>query len=58
MKKSKYEVNNMNHQKGEALNVGFDGSDNLEFHGAKVTSECNARRNNGGVSLNGLFLNR
>ena len=33
-----YEVNNMNHLKGEALNEGFDGSIKLEFHGTKVTS--------------------
>ena len=26
----------MNHLKGEALNVGFDGSIKLDFHGAKV----------------------
>lgn len=48
----------MTHQKGEALNVGFDKSVKLEFNGAKVTSECNVRRNNGDVSLNCLFLNR
>ncbi|MCH7782590.1 hypothetical protein IID62_05935 [candidate division KSB1 bacterium] len=34
----------MNHQKGEALNVGFDESVKLEFNGAKVTSECNDKK--------------
>ena len=34
-----YEVNNMTHLKGEALNIGFDGGIKLEFHGAKVTSD-------------------
>jgi hypothetical protein len=29
----------MIHLKGEALNVGFDRSIKLEFHGAKVTSD-------------------
>ena len=30
----------MNHLKGEALNVGFDGGIKLEFHGAKVIPLC------------------
>ena len=29
----------MTHLKGEALNVSFDGSIKLEFHGARVTSD-------------------
>jgi len=39
MQKGRYELNNMTHLKGEALNVGFDGSFKLEFHGLKVTSD-------------------
>jgi len=38
MQKGRFKVNNMNHLKGAALNVGFDGGIKLEFHGAKVTS--------------------
>jgi len=29
----------MNHLKGEALKVDFDGGIKLEFHGTKVTSD-------------------
>jgi hypothetical protein len=39
MQERRYEVYNMNHLKGEALNVGFDRGIKLEFHGAKVTSD-------------------
>jgi hypothetical protein len=39
MQERRYEVYNMNHLKGESLNVGFDRGINLEFHGAKVTSD-------------------
>ena len=38
MQERRYEVYNMNHLKGKALNVGFDRGIKLEFHGAKVTS--------------------
>ena len=52
MQERRYEVYNMNHLKGEALNVGFDRGIKLEFHGAKVTSD-------GGLlahrDLDGLF---
>ncbi len=30
---------NNNHQEGESMKVGFDRSNKLEFHGAKVTSD-------------------
>ena len=30
----------MTHLKGEALNVGFDGSIKVEFHGSKVIPLC------------------
>ncbi len=39
MQECSYGVYNMNHLKGETLNVGFDRGINLEFHGAKVTSD-------------------
>ena len=38
MQERKYAVYNMNHLKGESLNVDFDRGINLEFHGAKVSS--------------------
>ena len=37
MQERRYEVYNMNHLKGESLNVGFDRGIKLEFHGAMVT---------------------
>ena len=39
----------MNHLKGEALNVGFDRGINLEFHGAKVTSDGGPPENADGI---------
>jgi len=44
MKKSKYEAYKMNHLKGEALNVDFDGGIRLEFHGAKSNPVMRQRR--------------